>query len=1064
MNRMKIIISCCLLMAVGKYARCQDIDIRAVVKDSVTNIPLADVTIAVVGSRSSVKTEHTGRFLIVANERDSLRINHIGYVERTIACSKLIGGDKFILLTPSSFQIEGVEVLNTGYQKISRDLSTGSVDVVDEEVLSRVVSPSLLDRLENTSSGLLFNRGDASESDPFLIRGRSTITADAAPLIVLDDFPFEGSIDLINPNDIASVTILKDAAAASIWGARAANGVIVITTKQGTKGKTAVTFNSTVTASGKPDLENVSLMNSSEMVEWERFLYQSGRFDGAKNALTIADRWSPIPEVIEILIADQSDKEKRLEELKQRNVLQDIERAFYRQRLDQQYNLGINGNSGGYNYALNTGYDRSLSNLVAESSERISIRMQNSYRFNKKANISLGVLFNERAQENGRNNGLLTDFGDGLSPYAKLIDERGNGLPYYGFYRQGFVDTVGRGLLQDWDFIPVDEINRHTDKMRDRDVIVNSGLNVGIMKGLTVDVKYQFQGNWVKTSLARGEDSFEARNISNMFSQIDYGQQRAQSPIPTGGTIQFSDVQMHSHQGRAQLNFETAVGKDSRLNALLGYEIRSKVTKGHSSFHYGYNERYSAINANVDMFNRYPTLLHNYEMLVPQGNNFISKMTDNFISYFANASYALGKRFVFSGSARKDEANLFGVETNMKGTPLWSLGAVWNLAEEPFLQRDWISRVSLRASYGANGNISRIASAQTRAAIYAGGQTHSNMTAIIQRPPNRDLKWEKVKMMNLGLDFSLFDHRLSGSVDYYVKDAVDLLAETPTDPTMGFSSIYTNTANMQVKGLDLSIQSKNIARELLWETNFFYSFSRNQLKRYLMEASNIGRSYVINLNTISPIIGQPLYGAYSFHWAGLDAQDGAPLGIVDGMESRDYTAIYNGTLLSDMNYHGPTQPVHYGAIRNTFSWRNISLSFNVSYKFGYYFRTPTVYNAGLMYGWQGHGDYALRWQKPGDENHTYVPSMIYPAVANRDNFYRYASVHIHRADNIRLEDINVGYTFTNLQKGPLHSLKLFLYCRDLHIHWSKNDKGVDPFFNNVVKPAPSLSFGIVANL
>lgn len=136
-----------------------------------------------------MKTEHTGRFLIVVNERDSLRINHIGYVERTIACSKLMGGDKFILLTPSPFEIEGVEVLNTGYQKISRDLSTGSVDVVEEEVLSRVVSPSLLDRLENTSSGLLFNRGDASQSDPFLIRGRSTITADAAPLIVLDDFP-----------------------------------------------------------------------------------------------------------------------------------------------------------------------------------------------------------------------------------------------------------------------------------------------------------------------------------------------------------------------------------------------------------------------------------------------------------------------------------------------------------------------------------------------------------------------------------------------------------------------------------------------------------------------------------------------------------------------------------------------------------------------------------------------------------------------------------------------------------------------------------------------------------
>lgn len=1041
----------------------QENTIRAIVIDSKTGDPLEGVTITILEKSKSTVTDSEGRFGIAANSDDKLQIVFVGYDTLRFLGFELMGFEKTLQLVRSSLMIEGVDVVNTGYQQLSRERSTGSIDVIGEDVLSRVVSPSVLDRLENVSPGLLINQGDASQSDRFLIRGRSTITADATPLIVVDDFPFDGSIELINPHDIASISVLKDAAAASIWGARAANGVIVITTKHGTSSGKAITYNTSATVSGRPDLDNISLMNSADMVEWERFLFESGRFDGAANALTNADRWSPIPEAVEILIENAEDAEQKLDILKRRNVIEEISKVFYRPRMAHQHNLGIRGGSDRYRYSFQSGYDRERTNLVGEKSQRISLKILNEYKISSRLHATMGIQFNESDANNGRNNGLSTDFGMGISPYTKLLDDNGNGLPQYGFYRKGFVDTVGNGLLQNWDFVPTDEIYRERVNTQDRSILINSGMRAGLLQGLTIDVKYQYQGNVLKSSDAKDEESFAARDARNIFSKINYNTGTVQTPIPKGGYIQLAISNMHSHQGRIQVNYERKIGRSSRLDAIAGYEIRSKVTDIHQNFHYGYNERYSAINPSVDFAGTYPTVLHTYQLQLPKGMNSIGKMTDNFISYFTNVNYTMGNRLVLSGSARKDEANLFGVETNMKGTPLWSLGALWKLSNESFMESDWLSMLNLRLTYGANGNISRVTSAHTRAAMYSGGQTHSHMTATIQRPPNRDLKWEKVKMFNIGLEMGAFNNRISGNIDYYVKNAVDLLAQMPTDPTLGFSTIYTNTAHMQAKGVDVSLRSRNMDRSITWDTELYYSISTNKLTKYLMTASDLGRSYVISLNTISPIIDKPLYGAYSFPWGGLDPVDGAPIGFVDGEESRDYSAIYNGTLLPDMVYHGAVQPVHYGALKNTFEWRKVSLSFNVSYKFGYYFRTPTVYNSGLTYGWQGHGDYAKRWQIPGDEQHTNVPSMIYPALATRDNFYQYSSVHVHRADNIRLEDFNLGYTINNVKNSMLKSVRLFLYCTDIDIIWVRNEKGIDPFYNNVVKPATSYSIGLVAN-
>src|SRR5690606_38175261 len=244
----------------------------------------------------------------------------------------------------------------------------------------------------------------------------------------------------------------------------------------------------------------------------------------------------------------------------------------------------------------------------------------------------------------------------------------------------------------------------------------------------------------------------------------------------------------------------------------------------------------------------------------------------------------------------------------------------------------------------------------------------------------KNLRWEKVKVFNLGLDFGTKNQRINGTIEYYNKDADDLLAQTPTDPTLGFTTVYANVASMNGKGLDVNLNSINIqSTSFNWQTTLLYSYALNKVTDYYMPISNMGSTYLIDLSSITPVTGNPLYSAYSYAWAGLNPQNGSPQILVDGQINEDYNTIYNTLPLENLQYHGSIQPTHYGALRNNFGYRNFGLSFNISYKLGYYFRTASVYNNGIVAAWTGHGDFSKRWQKPGDELNNHVPLMIYPA-------------------------------------------------------------------------------------
>ncbi|MBK7289166.1 MAG: TonB-dependent receptor [Chitinophagaceae bacterium] len=528
-----------------------------------------------------------------------------------------------------------------------------------------------------------------------------------------------------------------------------------------------------------------------------------------------------------------------------------------------------------------------------------------------------------------------------------------------------------------------------------------------------------------------------------------------------GGILDVSDAALDEHGGRVQLNLNRNWGSSQRLSFLGGAEIRQGHSASHSSRAYGYDDNFLTYN-NIDYLNQYPI----YGSLssaqrIASGIGY-GDVTNRFVSLFSTGSYNLHDRYTVTASARKDASNLFGVRTNQKAVPLWSTGVAWSIAHEKFYGIKLLPLLKLRASYGYSGNVDNSRSAFAVIEYSTAPDPLTNQPfATIPAPPNPELRWEKVGILNLGIDFGFINNRISGSIEYYRKKANDLLASAPTDPTTGFTSLVLNSAVIKGRGIELQLQTINTTGIVKWSSVLLFSYTRNILDRYL-PAIGTARSYAGAGTTFNPAVGKDAYALFSYRWAGLDPLTGEPQGYLNGQVSKNYTAIRNESLGS-LVYHGSAAPIYSGAFRNTISWNQFSVSANIIFKLGYWFRRSSINYSSLASSWTTHSDYAMRWQKPGDEVHTSVPAFIYPLNSVRDEFYSFSEVLAERADHVRLKDIRLSYTYSD-SATKLKWLKggsVFLYADNIGLLWKANKHGLDPDYFSSGLPAPrSISMGI----
>ncbi len=1032
-----------------------------------TGQSVAGATVVSLKTGSRAITDGKGLFTISTGKMpDTLLFTHVGFEEKKVGIVDR-RRQLTVVLRPVLNELAEIEI-NSGYQRMSRERVTGSYSHVGEKALGEQVSTDIFSRLEALANGLTIDR--IADGGKPMVRGLSTIQGVKEVLVVVDNFPYEGDIGNINPNEIESITVLKDAAAASIWGTKAGNGVIVITTKKGRFDQpVTIAINSNVTVAARPDLYYLDRMRSSDVIDVEKLLFSNGhRF--SDTSASMRPPFSPVYETLFSLQKgdiSESEAQSRIDALRNVDIRDEFSRFIYRNPLRQQYAVNAAGGASNFAWAAFGGYDHNIS-ASAGLHSRLNLKWENTFSPVENLRINTSLRFTAVRDQSGKPGfGEVSAFLGRIWPYARLADEKGNPVALTRDYRSTFIDTVGSGKLLDWRYYPLDDYRHAKSTTLTQDVLLNAGINYALLDGLRMDVKYQYERQTTNASQLHDLDSYMARNMVNLYSQVNDGSGTVAYGIPKGGILDRSDRELNSHALRAQLDYG-GTWHNHEVVAMAGGEFRNNNTAERTARLYGYDSDKLTFGY-VDYYSRtYRNFLTGGLSAAPN-NDYVNGLVNRFVSFYTNAAYTYLGRYTVSLSARRDASNLFGVSTNDKWKPLWSAGMAWTASKEPFYRLDVLPYLRLRATVGYSGNVDPNRPAVTTISIRGRSPYTNTPYSDFTGYYNPELTWETSRQINLGIDFGFRNDVVTGSIEYYHKKNDNLFGRAELDYTTGILSgiVIKNVANSVGYGVDLNVNTVNINRRLKWQTYFNLSVNRDRVTDYFLVTEQ-GNNFVGNVR-IAGVVGRPVYSLFSYRWAGLNPETGDPRGYIGSEASMDYNALTGADVtIDDLIYHGPALPTWFGSIGNQFQYKGLSLSFAITFKAGHYFRGESMNYGELFLSWNGHGDFDRRWRQTGDELDTHVPSLIYPNVGNRDNFYANASVLVEKADHVRFQYVNIGYDIwrSRMAGSRLRSVQVFANAANLGLFWAANRRGIDPEYygGNALPPARSFSMGLKANL
>lgn len=1038
------------------------------------NKGISHATVKTVLSGKDFRTDGNGYFQLNLAHADTLVISALGFKTRKIAINR---DDQDLIIQLDTLQrvLEEVQV-NTGYQTVSANRINGSVTVLGEKALNLQVSPNILERLDGITNGLTFQVGRENPYGPqnktnITVRGYSTINGPLDPLIVLDNFVYEGKIENINPGDIASVTVLKDAEATSIYGARGGNGVIVLTTKKAKAGEPLrIEANAGTTIAEKPDLFSVPQMSSADYIAVEEFLFENKYFDRDLGRTT----FPPITPLVYLLAKKRSGQITEQEYTAERAFLEkadfrkDYTDYFYKNAVTSQYNLGITGSGKGMNYAISAGHNDSKDNY-GQAGAKDNLRFSLGMQLSERVKFSLSTMYT-----NSRNNNRqiptfaqLSRVGGRQSvPYMSLFDQNGRENAFYRDYNPFLIDTVGGGRLLDWHYYPYSD-PQYTDwKSRLSELLGNAAIEVKILDGLNLATYYQLQRQDIGNENLYGQQSYYTRSYINRFSEINEQSGEVTYRFPKGDILARSIAYVGSRSFRAQLNLNKTYGSH-RIVAMAGMEARESSSGGESWTYAGYRKDPLGY-LPVDFVNVYRTLpLSGYEYM-PGAPVVEPSLVNRFTSIYGNFNYIYRDRYSLSGSMRRDGSNIYGVSTNDKWKPLWSVGLGYDITKEDFFRSTAVDQLRLKATYGYSGNVDLSRSALPVATF---GNNPADVgglpSAVINSLNNPSLRWEQIRQVNFGIDFALSRWGISGSMEYYRKDGTDLYGPSDFDYTTagGFQTIVMNVASMKGNGVDLLLKYVLDKGNFSWINTLIYNYNQSRTSKYYgpSRKSPLARLVVQGGMMITPVEGYPLYSLAAYRWCGLDAS-GNPQGYLNGELSTNYSAMSN--IASDgqgsmgtIRFLGSAIPTSFGSWQHEFRYKGLSLSFALTYKAGYYFRKPSINYSSLINFGIGHPDYADRWQQPGDE--TEVPAFEYPLkMPGRDNFYLASEVLARNASHVRLKFVNLVYDLKGISKlRYLNNASLYLNVNNVALLWTANREGLDPDYFSGIPPQRMWSVG-----
>ena len=1071
-------------------------------------------------AKNGVATDIDGKFTLTVPSGAHIVVTYLGY-EDYDAVGK---ANMSITLKPSGQQLD--EVVVTGYQKVDKRLFTGATSSVDASKANLAGVADVSRGLEGRAAGVQVQNvtGTFGTAPKIRVRGATSIYGNSKPLWVVDGVILEDNVEIsaddlssgdattliasavagLNADDIEKFEILKDGSATSIYGAQANAGVIVITTKQGRKGRTTLNYTGEFTYRLKPSYRDYNICNSQEQMSiykemeakgWLEFASlangsSSGIYGRMYNLMTQYDPITgtyALPNTRAAMNEYLREAEYRntnwFDLLFNNNIMQNhaISASGGTDRGSFYTSLSIMNDPGWYKSSRVERYTFNA-NAQFQLTDKVKIKIQNSDSYRKQK--APGTLSRDIDVVNGE---VRRDFD--INPYSYALNTART-LDPTAYYRRNYSDfNIFNELDNNYMDIGVTDLKFQGELSIKPIIKQDQSLEfnfLGAFRYTGAETNHYILDNSNQAKAYRAgidpDDAITRSSNKYLYTDPDVENALPETVLPKGGILFYSKNSLSQYDFRGTFTYMKNFSGKHLLNIFGGMEAK-KVDRYAQSFE-GWGIVYG--NGNI------PFTSHKLMKQMEEENGAYfsdSKSYRRSMAYFANANYGIMGRDISNGTVRYEVSNLMGKTRQSRWLPTWNVSAAWNIFEEEFF-KNWcetqnaISYGKIRASYSLTGESGPMSLANAEALYYPSRpwrqETDAKEMGIsLSGLANSELTYEKKHEIDVGVDLGFYHNRINLVFDWYKRNNYDLIGRIYTEGVGGVSSKYANVAEMASHGVEFTISTKNFEglrpTDFSWSTDLTFSYSKTNITKLL------SRSRIIDLvpGTGYALEGYPHRAIFSIPFAGLDSH-GIPTfyGPDGNIMSNDEINFQEYENLGFLKYEGPVDPTITGGFGNTFSWKGFHLNVFMTYSFGNKLRITPTFSSSYSDMDASAKEFKNRWVMPGDEAYTTIPAIASRRQVYSDNYigrafsaYNYSTERIADGGFIRLKEISLAYEIpmSFLKHLRLSSASLKLSATNICLLYAdKKLNGQDPEFYNsggVASPNPkqitfTLRFGL----
>lgn len=938
----------------------------------------------------------------------TLEFSFIGYETKQLPLEIAATGKRTVTvrLAESNSQLDEVVVVGYGVQR-KRDV-TGSIVSLGSKDITETPTQSFETSIQGKAAGVqvITGSGLAGSGSVVRVRGVASISASGDPLYVVDGIPItqdyflkgntgamnNNPLATINPNDIESMEILKDAAATAIYGSRGANGVILITTKRGKQGGLKFNFNTSFGISEPTKLPD--MLSTSEYIQ----LYEEAWVnDGNTGAPSLPGGWT-------------------VEDAQRYNT--DWVDQTVRTGFKQNYDFSAQKGTEKYNFYAGISYSNNQSYLAGNSYERLSGRVNGDYKFSDKLKLGLSTSLSQ-----GDNNRIDAAWSGGLGSAMSTA------LPYYPIYwDEELIQSKGATGVEPGDYYLENGINnnpvaaREMVTWRTREVRSISSLNLNYNP--TERLSFVVSGSYDR--MVMNEDKYFP------LEYIRQAEKNSDSNV-IGGRAERYPVAADNYNAFVTGGYDFKTGKNHKLKVLVGSEFQQKKSTTYSNVNIDENGQRTLTNSFADVDGPI------YEIGGGSLSDFDTTVVSyryRFLSYFGRLNYEYKSKYLLQLVMRSDGSSRFGPDNRFGFFP--SVGAGWIISEENFLKNNRvISFAKLKASYGYTGNAG-IPNDSWRSLVKVDPQGYNGQNIrYITNPENPDLKWETSRVIDLSLEFGLYQDRITGQIAYYNKytDGVFIGVKLPQSEGYGDNLFYDNIAEIENYGYELSLKSRNLTGKLIWTTDFNIALNRNEVKSlggYTADAIEGGT------NDTRVVVGESVGANYLVKFSHIDQETGRPVYLdLNGNPTYDWDPA-NRVVVGDV------MPEAVGGITNYFRYKNVDLSFLFVYSIGgKIYDSSSKRQLGPMDDWNKIPEIYNRWQEPGDEA-SYAALTTDAQNLGAPDAWINTDQWLHDASYLRLRNVVLGWNMPTKWFGKANVSNARLTFTGVNLLTFTNYPGLDP--------------------